>query len=119
MKKILFLLAMMATMALSAQAQEVETAPQRQSVPAYRGMHERTQPDGYLLRTYTRGDERKHWHMTEDGWQIREDEKGWFKYAKLNRKGEAVCHWRKARNAEDRSKYAKRWLEKHGIRKSL
>lgn len=87
-------------------------------VPAYRGMIERVQPDGYKLRTFLRGDEHKHWMMTEDGWQIKENKKGWIKYAKTNCKGNTVCHWRKARNAEDRSKYAKRWLEKHGIKKN-
>ena len=114
MKKILLLVALMATMVLGAQAQE-ESAPQR--VPAYRGLIERPQPNGYVLRTYLRGDEHFHWSMTEDGWQIIETSKGWHKYAKLNRKGQVVAHWRKAKNAEDRSKYAKRWLEKHGIKK--
>ena len=114
MKKILLLVALMATMVIGAQAQE-EAAPQR--VPAYRGLIVREQPNGYELRTYLRGDEHFHWSMTEDGWQIIETSKGWHKYAKLNRKGQVVAHWRKAKNAEDRSKYAKRWLEKHGIKK--
>ena len=107
------LIALMAMMAVGMRAE----GPSR--VPAYRGMIERVQPDGYTLRTFLRGDERKHWMMTEDGWQIKEDNKGWFKYAKTNCKGETVCHWRKARNEEDRSKYAKRWLNKHGIKKAL
>ena len=114
MKKILLLVALMATMVIGAQAQE-EAAPQR--VPAYRGLIVREQPNGYELRTYLRGDEHFHWSMTEDGWQIIETSKGWHKYAKLNRKGQVVAHWRKAKNAEDRSKCAKRWLEKHGIKK--
>ena len=119
MKKILMMMAMMATMVLSAQnaqAQAVENVPQRHSVPAYKGMIEREQPNGYKLRTFLRGDEHKHWTMTEDGWQIVEH-KGWLKYAKLNRKGQVVKHWRKAHNVEDRSKCEKRWLEKHGIKK--
>ena len=117
MKKILFLMVVMAMVALGAQAQETESVPQRHSVPAYKGMIEREQPNGYKLRTFLRGDEHRHWMMTEDGWQIIETDKGWIKYAKLNKKGEVVCHWRKAKNAEDRSKYAKRWLKKHGIKK--
>ena len=76
-------------------------------VPAYRGLIERKQPNGYVLRTYLRGDEHKHWNMTEDGW---------LKYVKTNRKGELVTSCKKARNAEDRSKCQKRWLEKHGKR---
>ena len=114
MKKILLLVALMATMVIGAQAQE-EAAPQR--VPAYRGLIVREQPNGYELRTYLRGDEHFHYSMTEDGWQIIETSKGWHKYAKLNRKGQVVAHWRKAKNVEDRSKCAKRWLEKHGIKK--
>ena len=122
MKKITLLVAMMAMMVLSAGAQETAQAaesPQKHNVPAYRGMIEREQPNGYKLRTFLRGDEHKHWSMTEDGWQIREDKKGWLKYVKLNRKGDVVLSSKKARNAEDRSKCEKRWLEKHGVKKSL
>ena len=122
MRKILLLVAVMATMVLSAGAQEATQAqqgPQKHNVPAYRGMIEREQPDGYKLRTFLRGDEHKHWSMTEDGWQIREDKKGWLKYVKLNRKGEVVLTCKKAHNAEDRSKCEKRWLEKHGVKKSI
>lgn len=113
MKKILFSVAFAATMVLGLNAQE----PAR--VPAYRGLIERVQPNGYTLRTYLRGDERKHWMMTEDGWQILENSKGWLKYAKLNRKGEVKVTCRKARNAEDRSKSQQKWLEKHGIQKKV
>ena len=112
MKKILLLVALMATMVLGAQAQE-EAAPQR--VPAYRGLIERPQPNGYVLRTYLRGDEHFHWSMTEDGWQIIETSKGWHKYAKKNRKGEAVPSCRKAHNEANRSKCEKRWLKRKGI----
>ena len=117
MKKILLLAALTATVVLGAQAQEVEPAPQRHNVPAYRGLIEREQPNGYKLRTFLRGDEHFHWSMTEDGWQIVETKKGWHKYAKKNRKGQLVAHWRKAHNVEDRSRCEKRWLEKHGIKK--
>ena len=113
MKKILFLVAVMAMMMVGVQAQE---APQKQNVPAYRGIIERVQPNGETLRTYLRGDERKHWAMTEDGWQIKEDKKGWLKYMKTNRKGEVVISCRKAHNAEKRSKCEVRWLEKKGVK---
>ena len=113
MKKILFLVAVMAMMVLGVQAQE---APQKQHVPAYRGLIERVQPNGDTLRTYLRGDERRHWSMTEDGWQIKENDKGWLKYMKKNRKGEVVISCRKAHNAEDRSKCEQRWLEKKGVK---
>ena len=113
MKKIVLVVALMAAIALGANAQ------QPAKVPAYRGLIERVQPNGDTLRTYLRGDERMHWMMTEDGWQIMEAKKGWLKYAKLNRKGEAVIAWRKAHNADKRSKCEKRWLEKHGIKKNI
>ncbi len=92
-------------------------AQQPAKVPAYRGMIERVQPNGYTLRTFLRGDEHKHWMMTEDGWQIKESKRGWLKYAKMNRKGEVVISCRRARNAEDRSKCQQRWLEKHGVKR--
>ena len=107
----MMLIAVMAMMAMGMYAE----GPAK--MPAYRGLMEAKQPDGYVLRMYKRGDEHMHWSMTEDGWQIKTDKKGWLKYAKTNCKGQVVCHWRKARNAEDRSKYAKRWLAKHGIKK--
>lgn len=110
MKKITLLVAMMAMMGMGVMAQ----GPQK--VPAYKGLIERVQPNGDTLRTYLRGDERSHYAMTEDGWQILEDQKGWLRYAKRNRKGEAVRSCRKAHNAEKRSKCEKRWLEKRGVR---
>ena len=111
MKKLFLLVALMATMAAGAFAEEPA------KVPAYRGLIERVQPNGYTLRTYLRGDERMHWAMTEDGWQIKETNRGWLKYCKLNRKGEVVVTCRKARNVEDRSKCEVKWLERKGIKK--
>lgn len=113
MRKILMLTAMMAMMWMGVNAQ------QPAKVPAYRGIIERVQPNGDTLRTYLRGDEHRHWMMTEDGWQIKESKRGWLKYAKTNRKGEVVISCRRARNAEDRSKCQQRWLEKHGVKKDV
>ena len=113
MKKILLLVAVMATMCIGLTAQQ----PAR--VPAYRGVIERVQPNGDTLRTFLRGDERAHFMTTEDGWQIRETNKGWYQYAKKNRKGEIVTSCRKAHNADQRSKREVRWLDKHGIKKQL
>ena len=89
-------------------------AQQPMRVPAYQGLIERVQPNGDTLRTYLRGDERSHYMMTEDGWQISEDAKGWLRYTKRNRKGELVTGCRKAHNAENRSQCEKRWLKRHG-----
>lgn len=89
------------------------------AVPAYPGIIERVQPNGDTIRTYLRGDERKHWLMTEDGWQIQENSKGWLVYVKLNRKGEVKTTCRKAHNEEKRSKCEKRWLERKGIKRNV
>ena len=112
MRKFLFVV-LMATITLGMRAQ----APAQ--VPAYRGIIERVQPNGDTLRTYLRGDEHLHWMMTEDGWQIMETKRGWYKYAKLNRKGQAKASCRKAHNADKRSKCETKWLNKHGVKKSL
>lgn len=113
MKKTFLLVAVMAMMAMGVYADSLA------KVPAYRGLIERVQPNGDTLRTYLRGDEWSHFTMTEDGWQIVETKRGWLKYAKLNRKGEAVSSCRKAHNAEDRSKCEVKWLNKKGIRKKV
>jgi len=113
MKKTLLVVAVMAMMAVGANAQ------QPAKVPAYKGLIERVQPNGDTLRTYLRGDEHHHWMMTEDGWQIKESKKGWLKYAKTNLKGEVVISWRKAHNVEKRSKCEIKWLNKHGVKKNL
>ncbi|MBR0196019.1 MAG: hypothetical protein IJQ32_07270 [Paludibacteraceae bacterium] len=111
MKK-LFIIAAMICIAMGMQAQ----GPAR--VPAYRGIIERVQPNGDTLRTYLRGDERKHWMMTEDGWQIFENDKKWYVYAQ-NKKSKIVKSRKKAHNADDRCKCEKRWLGKHGVKKEL
>ena len=113
MKKTFLLIALMAMMVIGANAQ----TPAK--VPAYRGIIERVQPNGDTLRTYLRGDERKHWMMTEDGWQILENKKGWYVYAEKNRKGELVSSWRRAHNEAKRGYFEKRWLNKHGIKKNI
>ncbi len=110
-----FIIAAMTIFAMGIQAQ----APAR--VPAYRGLIERVQPNGDTLRTYLRGDERKHWMMTEDGWQIFENDKGWYVYAKSRKtkveNQKAVESRKKAHNTEDRSRCEKRWLNKYGVKK--
>ena len=109
---------MMAVMAMSMSLQTAQAqAPAR--VPAYPGIIERVQPNGDTLLTYLRGDEHKHWLMTEDHWQLKENKKGWLVYAKKNRKGEVVESRKKAHNADQRKKCEVRWLNKHGIKLDL
>lgn len=109
--KRLFIIAAIALIAMGLSAQ----TPAR--VPAYRGLIERVQPSGDTIRTYLRGDEHKHWMIMEDGWQILETKRGWYKYAKLNCKGVVVASRRKAHNADKRAKWEIRWLNKYGIKK--
>ena len=108
MKKIFLLAAMAITLTVGMNAQK----PSR--VPAYQGLIERVQPNGDTLRTYLRGDERRHWLMTEDHWQLFENKKGWLVYAQKTRKGEIVVSRKKAHNAENRSKCENKWLNKKG-----
>ena len=110
MKKLFLILALF--VCASASAQEM------QRVPAYRGVIARVQPNGDTLRVYLIGDERSHFAMTVDGWQIMEDKKGWIRYAKKDRKGEAVISCRKAHNAEERKKCETKWMERYGIKKN-
>ena len=111
MRKALLILAIFAY-ALGAQAQ------QPQKVPAYRGVIERVQPDGYKLQTYLRGDERRHYAMTLDGWQIKENDKGYLCYAQVRKDGSVVASRKVAHNEEDRKKSEVRWLNKKGIKKT-
>lgn len=119
MKKI-FLIAAICLLAAGVNAQgPVQEESRIAKVPAYRGLIERVQPNGDTLRTYLRGDERKHWMMTEDGWQILENKRGWLVYAKSKKvKGEvrAKESCRKAHNAEKRSKCEIKWLNKYGVK---
>ena len=111
MKRICLLLAVMAvTLTMSVQAQNRPS-----KVPAYPGLIERVQPNGDTIRTYLRGDEHKHWLLTEDCWQLFENPKGWLVYAKQKKNGQVVISRKKAHNAEARKKCESRWLKKHGV----
>ena len=90
--------------------------PQR--VPAAPYPIVKEQPNGETVTILLRGDERMHWMMTEDGWQLMENDKGWLKYAKKNRKGEVVCSRRKAHDASKRKKCEIKWINKYGIKKN-
>lgn len=115
MKRTLILFTLLVVMISISSAQ----TSKRQSVPAYPGVIERIQPNGDTLRTYLRGDERNHWLMTEDGWQIGENDKGWLVYVQQKKDGSTKKSCRKAHNAEARSCCEKKWLDKHGIRKEI
>ena len=85
--------------------------------PAYRGEIERVQPNGDTLKTYLRGDERSHYAMTVDGWQIKENAKGYLCYAMQKKDGSIVASRKVAHNEADRKKCEKKWLERKGIKR--
>ena len=91
-------------------------AQQPQRVPARPGVIARVQPNGDTLHVVLRGDERSHYTMTVDGWQVKEDRRGWLKYAKRNRRGEIVAGCRKAHDADRRKKCEIKWIQKYGIK---
>lgn len=76
-------------------------------VPAYPGIIEKVQPNGDTLHIRLVGDEREHWTVTEDGYKIKQDKRGFYRY--LN-KSRLTC--RKAHDASKRSKREQCWLEK-------
>ena len=109
MKKGLLLLMSIVALAMSVQAQ--------QRVPAYNGEIERIQPNGDTLMVYLRGDERSHYVMTLDGWQIKEDDRGYLCYAKHKKDGSIVSTRKIAHNEADRKKCESKWLMRNGIRR--
>ena len=92
-------------------------APQR--VPARRDPIVITQPNGDSLTILKRGDERVHWTMTTDGWQILENKKGYMCYVRLKRNGEVTLSNKKAKDETKRRPCEARWLKKHGIQKHV
>lgn len=111
MKRVITLLLIIIALGLSANAQ--------QKVPAYRGEIVREQPDGYQLKTYLRGDERSHFAMTIDGWQIKENADGFLCYAKQKKDGSIVPSRKVAHNEADRTQCETRWLRRKGIKKTI
>ena len=86
-------------------------------VPAYRGVIERVQPDGDTLHIYLRGDERYHYSMTLDGWQITENEQGALCYALQQKDGTIIASKKQAHDVDKRKCCEKRWLKRKGIKK--
>lgn len=106
----------MAVVAMATVAVKAQT-PAR--VPAYRGVIEHVQPNGDTLQTYLRGDERMHFSMTIDGWQIKEHVSGYICYAQQKRDGSIIASKKIAHNEPERSKCEKHWLLRHGIKKPV
>ncbi len=94
-------------------AQHLSTSHKPARVQAVKAPIARELPNGDTLMVYLRGDERIHWSMTLDGWQI-EEHKGWFYYV-TERRGAIVRSCRKAHNEDKRSKCEQKWLTRKGI----
>lgn len=118
MKRIIFLFLSVLGIIVLLQAQRPA------HVPAYPGVIERVQPDGDTLHIFLRGDEHSHFAMTVDGWQVVENDKGKICYCKAHyervkgkdeKKLVAKRSWRQAHDADKRTKWEKRWLERHGV----
>ena len=114
MKKILFILTICALYTAG-----YAKVPPHRSVPAYPGVIERVQPDSDTLQTYLRGDERMHWTMTLDGWQVLENKRGYLCYARQLKSGKVVASCIKAHNKEQRTVREKKWLDRHGVKKEV
>jgi len=111
--KTLILLAA-ASFSISLMAQE-QVPPRR--VPAAPYPIEVKQPDGSTFQMLLRGDERSHYSMTMDGWQIIQNDKEWYCYAVAAKDGTIVAGKRVVRAEAQRSRADQRWLKKHGINK--
>lgn len=111
MKKLAILLPFLLGICLSILAQQ----PQR--VPAFRGVIEHVQPSGDTLHIYLRGDERSHFTMTVDGWQVRENKDGYLCYAR-KRWGRVVASRWLAHDENMRTEKEKKFLSRKGINKT-
>lgn len=96
-------------------AQEVQ--PNR--VPAFPELLEVVQPDGYKLRIYLRGDERRSWRMTADGYLLLTNKQGFYCYARETCSGQVKPSKYKAKNKEDRTAVEQRFLKKQAQNRKL
>lgn len=88
---------------------------QPQQVPARMGVIERIQPNGDTLHICLRGDERRHWIATTDGWQIEENKEGELCYA-IHKGGGVRAGRHIAHDEGQRSRKEKRYMKRRGIK---
>ena len=69
------------------------------------------QPDGTELTIFLNGDEYKHFQTTKDGYLVRQDANGYYKYASINPNGEIVITDMQAKNPEKRLSSEKEFLK--------
>lgn len=86
-----------------------QVPPRLHKVPAYPGVIQRAMANGDTLSIYLRGDERRHWVMTIDGYEV-EEKDNLFYYVRKN--GKLSKHI--ATNEDKRSRFRKWWLRHFG-----
>ncbi len=111
MKRIFLTLLALSALIGGMQAQ----APQR--VPAAPYPIVKQQPNGETVTILLRGDEHKHWMMTQDGWQVVQDDKDRICYAIQKKDGTIIASKKTAHDADKRSKCEQRWLKRKGVNK--
>ncbi len=114
MKKILSILVLLVAISYV----QAQVRPPR-GVPATPYPIEVAQPNGDTITIRLFGDERGSYRTTMDGYVIVENRRGYYCYAKENRKGEIVATYRRVRKEEDRRKCELRYLEKMRENKKL
>lgn len=91
-------------------------AQKERRVPARPGVVEHIQPNGDTVHICLRGDERRHWIMTTDGWQVEVNNRGVLCYAVAKKDGfRASKHV--AHDADNRRRKEMRFLRRRGIKK--
>jgi len=73
------------------------------AVKAYRGPIQVTQPDGSQLSIRLHGDEFRHYQTTEDGYMIKQNDKGYYTFADVDSTGTLIESNLVAKNANKRS----------------
>lgn len=80
-------------------------------MPAKRGLVEIRQSDGTVIKVLKRGDERRHYVLSEDGYLL-QNQGGVYYYATLSQEGAVKMSQVRAQNIKDRSSEAKALLQK-------
>lgn len=112
MKTKTLLMILLVVLALSVKAQNQPARVPARNIPATIA-----QPNGDSITIRLVGDEWMHFYMTLDGWQLVQNNKGYYCYAlpvKGVNKGLRASR-RKAHDADKRSRCEVRWLRRHGV----
>jgi len=89
----------------------ITTVAQGFCVPAKRGLHTISQPDGTCLQVRIIGDEWSHTYLTADGHPLVTDANGAYRYASIDNGGNPMASPMLAANPADRTPQAQKWLD--------